>query len=200
MSENGNPPPLPDGWQEIRAEDLLTFEYGKALPARLRRPGEVGVYASAGRVGDHDEALVTEPVVVIGRKGAAGNVFVTDGPAWVIDTAYYVRVPESHNARFLAYQLQAQHLERLDKSTAIPSLSRDDLKGVPIRFPLRAEQDSIVELVDKRLERIAQGQEELRAALGHAEALKRSLIRHLCLSDGYRQTRHVAPDLGASNP
>ena len=163
MSENGNPPPLPDGWQEIRAGDLLTFEYGKALPARLRKPGGVGVFASAGRVGDHNEPLVSDPVIVIGRKGAAGNVLVTEGPAWVIDTAYYARVPESHNIRFLAYRLQAQHLERLDKSTAIPSLSRNDLKRVPVRFPPRAEQDLIVELVDKRLERIGQSQEELRA-------------------------------------
>lgn len=173
MSEangDGDRPGLPEGWTEAAAGDVLKFEYGKGLPARSRKSGSVKVGASAGVVGSHDESLTDDPVIVIGRKGAAGNVFVIDGPSWVIDTAYYAVAPVGHDIHFLADQLGALGLERLDQSTAVPSLSREDLKRVRLRLPPLAEQRQIAANTTRRVAAIEAGQAELRRAYLQSEA------------------------------
>jgi type I restriction enzyme S subunit len=156
---------LPEGWKRQEAGGILRFEYGKGLPARSRRNGNVGVYASAGRVGSHDEALVAADVIVIGRKGAAGNVYVASGPAWVIDTAYYVEAPECFDIQFLAYQLEAANLAQFDQSTAIPSLSRDDLNSMSLVVPPRDEQERIVRAIQRQLASISVAEQQLAQTL-----------------------------------
>lgn len=185
MSDNGDGvlPQLPDGWVEKAAGEVLTFEYGSSLPARSRVDGEVGVYASAGRVGSHNAALVDEDVIVVGRKGAAGQAFRAEGPAWIIDTAYYATVPDDHDIRFLTYQLQAADLRRLDRSTAVPSLSRDDLRNVLLRLPPLDEQRRIVECVRRLLKEISEGEHLLdRATLLQSVLRSRSLAEMVHLS------------------
>lgn len=176
MSEKGERTGLPEGWKKVAAGEILSFQYGKGLPARVRRPGRVGVFASAGKVGTHDESLVEGPVVVIGRKGAAGNVFVAEGPAWIIDTAYYVSVPAEMNPRFIAFQLQAAELARLDQSTAIPSLSRDDLNALSLRLPPPRVQDRIVAAIEQHLARVDRGVADLGAAAMGLDVLRRRAL------------------------
>lgn len=174
---NRDRPELPEEWVEKAAGEILNFEYGKGLPARSRVEGEVGVYASAGRVGFHDEALVDEDVIVVGRKGAAGNAFLAEGPAWIIDTAYYATVPDEHDIRFLTYQLQAADMSRLDQSTAIPSLSRDDLRKVPLRLLSLDEQRRIVERIDERHAAIDGADDSLGTAGRQLVALRSAVLQ-----------------------
>lgn len=189
MSEatNGDRPELPNGWVEQAAGEILTFEYGKGLPARSRIDGGVGVYASAGRVGSHNEALVAEDVIVVGRKGAAGNVFIGRGPSWVIDTAYYATVSSEHDIQFLAYQLQAADLVRLDQSTAIPSLSRDHLRNVPLRIPPLDEQRRIVRTLDEMKKRLDAAAEPLWTAASRLVVFRAALLQQ-AVTAGDEQT------------
>jgi len=82
--------PIPDGWEALTLGDVLVLRYGKALTKDDRRGGPVAVVSSAGVVGWHDEALVSGPTIVVGRKGTVGSVTWVDGDAWPIDTAYWV--------------------------------------------------------------------------------------------------------------
>lgn len=83
--------PSPDGWKAVDLGTVLDLEYGKALPAKDRESsGTVPVYGSNGIVGYHDTALVAGPCVVVGRKGSAGAVNVSEGRCWPIDTTYFV--------------------------------------------------------------------------------------------------------------
>ena len=155
---------------------MLQFEYGKALPKRKRRSGSVPVYGSAGRIGSHDEPLVDGPIIIIGRKGAAGTVSVSTGPTWVIDTAYYARVPPDQDPQFLSNVLKAHNLGRLDRSTAVPSLSRDDLKEVLLRFPPKAEQREIVRSFETRASALSLGSTYLAAVNRGLGNLRRSIV------------------------
>lgn len=170
---------LPEGWSERSVGEVVPFSYGKALPAKRRTEGRVGVYSSAGLIGSHDEALVEQRAVVVGRKGAAGNVLSTGGPAWVIDTAYFAVPPDSLRLEYLAFALSAAQLQRLDQSTAVPSLSRDDLHNVTLRLPPLSEQDRLVELIRRAIERIERATQALDRGLQLSRALRLSLLNRL---------------------
>lgn len=78
----------PEGWHAVALGDVIRLEYGRALSASAREPGDVPVYGSNGVCGQHSAALVNERGIVVGRKGTAGSVTVTSGPFWPIDTTY----------------------------------------------------------------------------------------------------------------
>ncbi|HEX7331390.1 MAG TPA: restriction endonuclease subunit S [Pyrinomonadaceae bacterium] len=165
MTEQTQSPFLPDGWVEVTLGEVLPIQYGKGLPENARDSnGKVPVYGSNGIVGWHSEALTESATLIIGRKGGAGQVHYSPVPCWVIDTAYYVEAATNDyiNLRYFSYLLQTIGLEQLDKSTAIPSLSRDDYNKLKAPLAPLAEQQRIVDEIEKQLSRLDTGTEILR--------------------------------------
>jgi type I restriction enzyme, S subunit len=131
--------------------DVITLEYGRALPSGLRRAGKVPVYGSNGITGWHDEALIEGPVIVVGRKGSIGEVQYEPGPAFPIDTTYYAvpRPGVSVDFRYLFYMLRVARLTELNSATGVPGLNREHAYRVPTRLPPLHEQRRIVRLLDR---------------------------------------------------
>lgn len=138
---------LPDGWQRASLGDVLRLEYGRALSATVREHGDVPVYGSNGMVGLHSTPLVHRKGIVVGRKGTAGSVTVTDGPFWPIDTAYYVEPRQEVDFDWLAAALHSARLSDLNESTGVPGLNRDKVYREAIVLPPLAEQRRIAEVL-----------------------------------------------------
>lgn len=146
--------PLPDGWMWTTIKNVAEINYGKGLPKRDRNTdGDFTVYGSSGITGYHSEALVTTPCLIIGRKGAAGVVHLLLSNCWPIDTAYYAHFKKGILLKYVFYALKTLNLEELDRSAAVPSLSRDDLY-VQL-FPLApfSGQERIVAEIEKQFTR-----------------------------------------------
>lgn len=80
-----------DGWREVKLGDEIELLYGKSLVKNKRNEnGNIPVYGSNGTVGFHDEALISEAGVVVGRKGTVGSIHYSPGPFYPIDTTYYL--------------------------------------------------------------------------------------------------------------
>jgi type I restriction enzyme, S subunit len=105
----------------------------------------------------HSDALVQGPTVIIGRKGSVGSTYLATGPSWPIDTAYYAQIPSQLSPQYIAYQLQAMRLQRLDSSTAIPSLRREDLEAQTIAVAPYPEQERIVAAIEEQFSRLDAG-------------------------------------------
>ena len=147
--------PLPTGWSQVDIGSLCAVQYGKGLRKRDRvETGPVGVYGSAGLIGQHDFSLVDEPAVIVGRKGNAGAVWVSEEPSWPIDTTYFLSVPTGVVPRFLGYQLKSLELVAHDSSTTIPSLRRPDLESVSVKLPPTEEQGQIVAAIEEHFSRL----------------------------------------------
>ena len=125
----------------------------------------------------HSESIVPGPSLVVGRKGSAGSVFLSEGPCWPIDTAYYARVSEHLDSRFAYYLLIDCRLDRLDQSTAIPSLGRDQYNNVRIALPPLAEQRRIVVKIDELFGEIEAGEQKLEKALESLAAYRRAMLK-----------------------
>ena len=169
---------LPSSWIEVELNDLTVINYGKALAAGIRSAGgRIPVIGSSGKVGYHNEALVDGPCLVVGRKGAAGSVHLVPESSWPIDTAYFIQPPKDIDLVFLSYLLGTCGLGALDKSTAIPSLSRDDLYRVLVPVAPRAEQARIVAKLEELLSDLDAGVAELKAAQKKLAQYRQSLLK-----------------------
>lgn len=117
---------------------ILELRYGKALPLAARRSGDVAVVGSGGIVGWHDERLVDGPCVVVGRKGSVGTTYWIPGPAFPIDTTYYVEPGDGVPLIYCYFALRALDLARMNSDSAVPGLNRTEALALPIRVPAEA--------------------------------------------------------------
>jgi type I restriction enzyme S subunit len=111
---------VPEGWEIRKLGDILELNYGKALKAADREPGDVPVYGSGGIVGFHSSALVGSNGLIVGRKGNVGAVYYSDRPFFPIDTVFYVVSKWPSN--YLFYLLQSMNF--IDNDAAVPGLNR----------------------------------------------------------------------------
>jgi type I restriction enzyme S subunit len=139
-------------WPIKQLSDLVSLEYGKALKAEARSPGgRFPVFGSNGIVGAFDKALVKEPTIVVGRKGAVGEAHLAENGCWPIDTAFYtvLREPNVISLRYLLLWFRSVDLKSLAITSTIPGLNRNTLYSQPVPVPPLAEQERIVKLLDE---------------------------------------------------
>lgn len=145
---------LPKGWFKTQLGKLIEFKYGKSLPANLRDGNGFPVYGSNGVVGFHSIPLVKGGGLIIGRKGSFGEVHICEQDFSPIDTTYYVDEIPCGNKKYWFYQLFKLPLNKLNRSTAIPGLNRDDAYEQEILLPPEKEQTRIVEKLDEVLAQV----------------------------------------------
>ena len=170
---------LPENWISCRLGDLLAFEYGKSLTKSARSGnGEYPVFGSSGVVGLHDAYLVEGPVIIVGRKGAAGSVCYSEANCWPIDTTYYIRSGQFLNSKFVYYLLHSLNLAKLETSTAIPGLNREKAYDETVFLPPLAEQHRIVAKIEELFSELDQGVASLKAAREQLKVYRQSLLKN----------------------
>ena len=138
--------------------DAVELVYGKGLPVRARQGGSVPVYGSNGVVGYHDRAVVSEPTVVVGRKGSVGAIHLVSRPSYPIDTTYFVRARPGVelDMTYASYALKHLDLSRLRTETGVPGLNRTDAYREQLPLPPLDEQRRIVGILNRaaKIERL----------------------------------------------
>ena len=140
---------MPKGWTKIKLGDLICLNYGKGLREESRTKGNIPVYGSSGICGYHDEALVSDEGIIVGRKGTVGSVYKSKGPFFPIDTVYYIQKQETQcNWNYIYYLLKYLQLGRLNFDSAVPGLNRDIAYDEEVIMPKEeAEQEAIARVL-----------------------------------------------------
>lgn len=144
---------IPQGWGVGKLADLCELKYGKALKAAERRKGEIPVYGSGGITGFHDKALVTNPTIIVGRKGTVGSLYWESGPCFPIDTVFYVDPKVS--LTFCYHAMMLMRLHQLNTDAAVPGLNRDNAYRQTVIVPdaeMLQEWDSIALFVREKID------------------------------------------------
>src|SRR5690606_4852223 len=119
------------GVQELG--DLIDLKYGKSLPRAKRRPGRVPVYGSGGVSGSHDDAVVTGPGVIVGRKGTVGSVYWSEVDFFPIDTTYYVSLRKPWlSMEYVYFTIRRLDLRSMNFDSAVPGLNREAVLALPV--------------------------------------------------------------------
>lgn len=169
---------LPKGWATATLGELLPLSYGKGLTEAVRETtGEVPVLGSSGVVGRHDTSLTSGPALVVGRKGNVGSVHLSRVPCWPIDTVYYAEAPPELSLPYLEHVIRSRDLKRLDRSTAVPGLSRDDYNLVEVPVAPLPEQEHIVEAIESYFTRLDDAVATLERAQRNLKRYRASVLK-----------------------
>lgn len=144
------------GWEIKSLGEVIQLEYGKPLPPEDRNPN--GMYPAYGANGEKDRTdkfYRDCPSIIVGRKGSAGEITLTEDKFWPLDVTYFVEFDrQRHDLKFLYYLLATLDLPKLAKGVK-PGINRNDVYSLPIAVPTRTEQQRIVAILDEAFEGIA---------------------------------------------
>jgi len=172
-------------WLEKSVGDILQLEYGKPLDEADRKTdGRFPVYGANGEKGRTDKFYHAKPSIIVGRKGSAGELNLTEKMFWPLDVTYFVTFDESqHDLRFLYYLLTTQELTKLAKGVK-PGINRNEVYSQATRVPPLAEQQRIVGLLDEAFERLATAKANAEHNLQNARALFESHLQTIFTQRG----------------
>lgn len=155
--------------------EIMELAYGSGLPETKRSGEGHPVYGSNGIVGFHEEPLLHGPGIVVGRKGTVGAVIWSESDFWPIDTTYYAVPKDNSNLKWLYFLLKSLELSRLDSSTGVPGLNRNDAYQLPIKRPPEPEQSKIAGVLSEADEAIGRTE----AIIAKLKRIKQGLMQDL---------------------
>lgn len=149
-------------WEEVTLGEILQFQRGFDLLAKDRHDGNVPVISSSGITGYHNTAKAKSPGVIIGRKGTLGTVHYINIDYWPHDTTLWIKDFKGNLPKFIYYFLKVMRLENYDVGASNPTLNRNHLHKIRLKFPPLPVQKKIAailsaydDLIEKNNRRIA---------------------------------------------
>jgi type I restriction enzyme S subunit len=141
---------IPADWETLTIGSLMSFTSGSGISVASLRPqssdAPFPVYGGNGIAGYTSKPLVQNPVVIIGRVGQkCGEVYLSEGPAWITDNALYPRVVNRKcDMRFLAIAMAAAGLNEFRNRNDLPLVTQSILHSVLIAFPPKALEQELI--------------------------------------------------------
>lgn len=129
---------VPKGWSIGALQDLLMLQRGFDLPAQDRIPGAFPIIAASGPSGTHIEPMAQGPGVVTGRSGVLGRVFLELDSYWPLNTTLWVKEFRAAMPCYAYEVLRLLDFKAFNAGSAVPTLNRNHIHGLPYLIPPRA--------------------------------------------------------------
>lgn len=183
---------MPLNWKKMKLGDFITLEYGKPLDKAKRK--DDGIYPAYGANGikcRSDEFYFDKKTIIVGRKGSAGEITLTEGKFWPLDVTYFVKFDdEKYNLTFIYYLLSRLNLPSLATGVK-PGINRNNVYSIDVFVPDISEQKRIVALLDTVFAALEQTRAKTEQNLKNATELFDSYLNAV-FEDNASGTEHDA--------
>jgi len=116
------------GWEEKKLVEIIKLEYGKPLNKIDRNEnGKFPVYGANGEKDRTNRFYYDKQTIIVGRKGSAGELNLTENKFWPLDVTYFVVFDrKKYNLKFIYFLLSTLKLTKLAKGVK-PGINRNDV-------------------------------------------------------------------------
>ena len=150
--DNGHYTQLTEGWAICKMKQITSITNGKSQKNVETLNGIYPIYGSGGVIGRANQYLCIAGSTIIGRKGTINNPIFVEEHFWNVDTAFGLKANDAILDKYLYYFCLSFDFSKLDKSTAMPSLTKTSIGNVLIPIPPYKEQERIVAKIDMVLD------------------------------------------------
>ena len=135
---------MPQGWGICPLGSVVNIVNGKSQKYVEDVNGQYPIYGSGGVIGRAKQYLCLSGSTIIGRKGTINNPILVTENFWNVDTAFGMKPLEGINDLYFYYFCLSFDFSALDKSTALPSLTKTAIGDIVLPIPPLKEQCRIV--------------------------------------------------------
>ncbi len=174
---------MKNSWQIKKLGEVIKLEYGKPLPDSKRKSdGMYPAYGANGEKDRTDEYYHDQESIIVGRKGSAGEINLTERIFWPLDVTYFVTFDhKKYNLHFIHYLLRNLDLPKLAKGVK-PGINRNEVYSINVQIPSFYEQQRIVAILDKVFSVIDRAKENVEKNLENARDIIQSHISDVFLA------------------
>ena len=147
--DKGHYTQIPSGWAICKIASIANITNGKSQKEVECSKGKYPIYGSGGIIGRSNDFLCYAGSTIIGRKGTINAPIFTEENFWNIDTAFGIKPCEALLDKYFFYFCQTFDFSKLDKSSALPSLTKTTIGNILIAIPPYQEQIRIVTKVNE---------------------------------------------------
>lgn len=122
-------------WEQRKLGEVAPLQRGFDLPVNQMTPGPYPVVMSNGIGGWHSKYMVKGPGVVTGRSGTIGSLHYIEQNFWPHNTSLWVTSFNGNEPRFIYWLYASLDLERFGSGSGVPTLNRNDVHDLRVRFP-----------------------------------------------------------------
>lgn len=189
VPEDEQPYSIPENWCWTYltigfAECLDNFRKPINATERARRSGSIPYYGATGQVGWIDDFLTDEQLVLVGEDGAPfldfmkDKAYIIEGKAWVNNHAHILRsyYGEVGNYYLLHYLNSFKYTDYVNGTTRL-KLTQANMSIIPVAVPPLAEQQRIVDHIERLFSKLDEAKEKVQAVVDGFE-LRKSAILH----------------------
>ena len=184
-------------WQTKKLGEIIKLEYGKPLSKSQRKSnGLYPVYGANGEKDRTDEYYHDKQSIIVGRKGSAGEINLTEKKFWPLDVSYFVTFDyKKYDLNFLYYLLGNLELPKLAKGVK-PGINRNEVYSIDVQIPPLPEQQRIVAILDEAFAAIAKAKENAEKNLQNARELFESYLQSVFANPGDGWEEKKLGDIG----
>ena len=127
---------LPEGWRVGVYGDLVDLSSGKGVKKKeYVENGKYEIIGANGIIGRLNKFLVEERVIVTGRVGTLGTVFILNHPCWISDNVLISKPLIDNSFYFSYFKLKSFNFSSLNTGSTQPLITQGDLKSIEIIIP-----------------------------------------------------------------
>ena len=140
---------LPQGWMHSKLGSIVNIVNGKSQKEVESVSGEYPIYGSGGIIGRANNYSCESGSTIIGRKGTINKPILVQEKFWNVDTAFGMKPCSVLSDKYFFFFCQAFDFSKLDKSTALPSLTKSAIGDIDFPLPPLPEQHRIAAKIEE---------------------------------------------------
>ena len=140
---------VPKGWCFCKLGSVVKIVNGKSQKEVESSFGKYPIYGSGGTIGWANDYTCEAGSTIIGRKGTINNPIFVQERFWNVDTAFGMKPSSLLLDKYFYFFCLSFDFCKLDKSTALPSLTKTVISEIIISLPPIREQCRIVAKIEE---------------------------------------------------
>ena len=155
---------LPKGWCLCKISSVVDIVNGKSQKNVESPTGKYPIYGSGGIIGKAMEYTCLAGSTIIGRKGTINHPIFVEENFWNVDTAFGMKANNQilEDKYFYCFCLYFD-FSKLDKSSALPSLTKNAIGNLILPIPPLAEQQRIAAKIEELFSQLDKIESSLQA-------------------------------------
>lgn len=124
------------GWKKGKLGDIVSVSTGKGLKRiEYNENGLYPVIGANGEIGRTDKYLTNEKLILTGRVGTLGEIFISNREVWISDNVLMIKPNEDRVFHAVYFLLKNMDFENLNVGSTQPLVTQTDLKNIEIELP-----------------------------------------------------------------